>query len=448
MFYRSTVIFGILLLAASAAAPASGGPYYLTDLGTIGGTSSYAMAVNDSGEVAGATTTSTALTTTAAVYTGGAWDNIGALVGTKVGYANGITDSGLVSCGRTLTISYIYNLNTGQVINMQTQPGVCNGVSNHCGCDSYFGGEYPSPTPINSSGQIVGYYVTSVDDYNLLVYSGGTNGSTSVVTTPATDTTQLTDASGISDSGVVVGNYAFGPNPARIGFYYQNGTEYDIANMNYPEAINGNTVVGANDAGSAVDAAIYTLGASSATDIGGLPGAVQTIAYGVNSAGTVVGFSDSDAFVYSNGTMTDLNSLIIGPNPFSELQVAYGISSNGEYIVGDGTTSTGNTHGFLLTAAIPGDAIGDGTVDINDLTIVLTHYGQTGQTWSDGEFTGSGTVDINDLTIVLAHYGDSVGAGAGSLSAVPEPGGLVLLAASGFFGLLACARRKRWKDEG
>ena len=26
-------------------------------------------------------------------------------------------------------------------------------------------------------------------------------------------------------------------------------------------------------------------------------------------------------------------------------------------------------------------------------------------TWTQGEFTGDGTVDINDLTIVLAHYG-------------------------------------------
>ena len=54
---------------------------------------------------------------------------------------------------------------------------------------------------------------------------------------------------------------------------------------------------------------------------------------------------------------------------------------------------------------LPGDANHDGKVDINDLTIVLAHYGQTGTTWSQGEFTGDGTVDINDLTIVLAHYG-------------------------------------------
>ena len=75
----------------------------------------------------------------------------------------------------------------------------------------------------------------------------------------------------------------------------------------------------------------------------------------------------------------------------------------------------------ILTPALPGDANLDGTVDINDLTVVLSHYGQTGMTWSQGEFTGDGTVDINDLTIVLAHYGQSAerrprhGAGAGAV---------------------------------
>ena len=62
-----------------------------------------------------------------------------------------------------------------------------------------------------------------------------------------------------------------------------------------------------------------------------------------------------------------------------------------------------------ITHLLPGDANGDGKVDINDLTIVLAHYGQTGMTWAQGEFTGDGTVDINDLTIVLANYGQSAG---------------------------------------
>ncbi len=266
----------------------------------------------------------------------------------------------------------------------------------------------------------------------------------------------------INNNGVIVGNYSIGMNPTPTGFYYANGAEHDISNMSSPEAIVGNEVVGTNydDSTGTVtqDAMIYTLGDASATNIGTLGYADQTIPYGVSSSGTVVGTgttsptaSAMDAFVYSNGTMTDLNAQIIGPNPFLDLNVATAISANGVYVVGDGTVTNAadianggvSTSGFLLTPAIPGDANGDGRVDINDLTIVLAHYGQTGQTWADGEFTGDGTVDINDLTIVLANYNQSIASAAGNLSAVPEPGTLLLLAA-GLGGLLAAG----WKRVG
>jgi hypothetical protein len=103
--------------------------------------------------------------------------------------------------------------------------------------------------------------------------------------------------------------------------------------------------------------------------------------------------------------------------------------------------STGRSIASLsAVATIPGDANGDGQVDINDLTIVLANYNQTGMTWSQGEFTGSGTVDINDLTIVLADYNTGVGASAARLSGVPEPSCLVLLAI-GASGLVLAWRR-------
>jgi hypothetical protein len=108
---------------------------------------------------------------------------------------------------------------------------------------------------------------------------------------------------------------------------------------------------------------------------------------------------------------------------------------------------TGGTEGnlslFNLTfpsSPLRGDANGDGKVDINDLTIVLANYGQTGATWTQGEFTGDGTVDINDLTIVLANYGGTLG--SSPPDAVPEPSTL-LLAAAGLLGALRFAGRRR-----
>ena len=169
---------------------------------------------------------------------------------------------------------------------------MCNGLVNHCGTDTYpyDSVTYQTGTPMNSSGEIVGFYNPTSDSTspNLFVYSGGMNGSTSTVTTPQTGQGgNITGASGINNDGVVVGNYQLGDNPNPTGFYYQNGTLYTISNMGCPEAINGNEVVGCDNDGVA---AIYTLGAGSATSIGTL-GGYQSIAYAVSSAGTVVGYS-------------------------------------------------------------------------------------------------------------------------------------------------------------
>ena len=123
----------------------------------------------------------------------------------------------------------------------------------------------------------------------------------------------------------------------------------------------------------------------------------------------------------------------VDTSAWSSLQFADGVNNFGE-VVGYGYTG-GDFHAFALlrsNAPIPGDANFDGKVDINDLTIVLAHYNQTGATWATGDFLGNGRVDINDLTIVLAHYGQSLSASAAGIAAVPEPSVLILLAGGGW----------------
>ena len=81
-------------------------------------------------------------------------------------------------------------------------------------------------------------------------------------------------------------------------------------------------------------------------------------------------------------------------------------------------------------------------MDINDLTIVLTSFGKTGMTWSQGNFIGNGAVDVNDLTIVLSNFGETAASAAVGMAPVPEPGAIAILLA-GAIGLLAYAWR-RW----
>ena len=93
-------------------------------------------------------------------------------------------------------------------------------------------------------------------------------------------------------------------------------------------------------------------------------------------------------------------------------------------------------------AALPGDANGDGNVDVNDLTVVLTNFGRTGMTWSQGDFNGDGAVNVNDLTIMLTNFGQSFSSPAAAAAAVPEPATLLLAAAGAIALLLGCVKRR------
>jgi probable HAF family extracellular repeat protein len=178
-------------------------------------------------------------------------------------------------------------------------------------------------------------------------------GLTTEVTTPAFGGAGNAMVSGINDSGVTIGWYGISGNPTGLGFY-NNGSCNVIGGMTYPYCIVGNNVVGMSY--SPPDAAVYTLGAGSATSIGTLAGDTGSAAYGVNAAGTTVvgtswnGSGAYHAFLYSGGVMSQLSSFVSGTDPFSSLAYATAISQNGNYIVGYGTTPSGQTHGFLLTA--------------------------------------------------------------------------------------------------
>ena len=172
--------------------------------------------------------------------------------------------------------------------------------------------------------------------------------------------------------------------------------------------------------------------------------------YAINGSGVIAGGQVNwrGGFVNYTGQPGDnvnlygmLPSAVAAANTAMD---AYGLDDNGDIA---GLVNNPNTlayTGYFLSPAIPGDANLDGRVDINDLTVVLAHYGSTGMTWTQGEFTGDGTVDINDLTIVLAHYNQTFGTAKGAVAAVPEPASIVLIRRCAAAVLAASGRRRRW----
>src|SRR5207302_8546748 len=89
-----------------------------------------------------------------------------------------------------------------------------------------------------------------------------------------------------------------------------------------------------------------------ATDDLGTLGGTQSVGYGINDSGQVVGYANTTgnavahAFLYSGGAMHDLNSLIPADSGW-ELQQASGINDAGQ-IAGSGYLN-GRYHAFLLT---------------------------------------------------------------------------------------------------
>ena len=302
---------------------------------------------------------------------------------------------------------------------------------------------------LNTSGQAVGVAATGGPaDAHAAVWTYTISGG-SVTSQTATDLQPAVTAAfptalssnlvSINSSGLAVGEWGPGGGTVLVGlanpggaFTYNVNTETvtplpgfyigmrSFANINYYSGFQA-----INDSGEVV---------------GCIANAANTEAEGTTSAA-----GGYDAAIWKNGTTTDLNTLYapaLAGTGFV-LDNATAIDDNGD-IAGYGHDAAGNVEqAFQLQALLPGDANEDGRVDINDLTIVLSNYGQTGTTWSQGEFTGDGRVDINDLTIVLAHYNQSTGSSAGYVSAVPEPGALGLALAAALVGLMACARRNR-----
>lgn len=115
------------------------------------------------------------------------------------------------------------------------------------------------------------------------------------------------------------------------------------------------------------------------------------------------------------------------------------------YAFWDEIHPTALAHQWIATAAwvelqVEGDFTGDGFVGIDDLDLLLAHWGATVTPFdlAQGDWTGDGRVDQQDLDRVLGNWG----AGEPPAVNIPEPGGLLAI------GTLALLVFRRGVDPG
>ncbi|MBN2290934.1 MAG: carbohydrate-binding protein, partial [Pirellulales bacterium] len=64
---------------------------------------------------------------------------------------------------------------------------------------------------------------------------------------------------------------------------------------------------------------------------------------------------------------------------------------------------------LITVTPLPGDANGDGSVDVSDLGTLATNYGtSSGAEWGDGDFNFDGKVNQADLSILVSKYGQTI----------------------------------------
>jgi hypothetical protein len=243
-------------------------------------------------------------------------------------------------------------------------------------------------------------------------------------------TTYTTNFNGISDGGVIVGQYDL-TSSNRVGFLLQGNTRTDLpqyqSNLNTSplDLNNAGQVVGVTSttAANANDGSGFLYENGSFSEVYQHPGGVRTQFNSINNAGLIVGrWRDSNnitrGLIYQNGVGTsyeiqgNLNTHFFGVNDSNDI---VGYVQNGSV-----------TRGFLLKNATDPDPL-------NDNFFYLDYPGTNA--------SGSRSYALNDQNFVVGTYN---GFNQAYLVAVPEPSTLILAAGTMIAGM--CTYRWRRKQ--
>jgi len=356
-----------LAAVAGLVVPISAQQYSITNLGSLGGSFvfTYPNAINNSGQVAGTADNAdfslfTPFRTERNSPINPLTDNLGVLpgVGATTGSATSVNDSGQVtgnaftpvvgSPGSFFTTAYRADPGNSTLVNLGTRtisgwPGTPSSLGNH----------------INNSGQVTGGATTeeaavpcgaTVNGQAFLTAADGPVSSAEDVGTLQVGNCGYSFGYAVNNSGQVVGY-------SNVGGLFSSTTHAFLATSGVANqdlgTLGGNisTAVAINDAGQVVGSsdfnpsmpyhphAFLATATSPMKDLGTL-GGTYAQANSINNAGQIVGTSTlsgdtvGDTFIYQNGTMTDLQTLIPAGSGWV-LQNVQGINDVGQ-IVGNG----------------------------------------------------------------------------------------------------------------
>ncbi len=306
--------------------------YQLTDLGALPGTNSYALGINNQGQVVGYFQTFGG--THAFLYSSGTTTDLG-LLGGGSAYALSINDPGqIVGFAEVTNSAHAFLFSNGAMTDLGT-----------------LGGSASFAFGINSAGEVVGYIDTANGARAFLyntsgLYQLGTLGGTNSFAYGINSFTQITGTSSTDNDG------------RTQAFLWQNGALLNLDSL-LPAGSGWEleNAHGINDKGEIAGWGTingqqrgFLYGNGSVTDLDTLPGGTNSFALGLNNGGQIVGVSSTHsgtthAFLWQNGAMTDLNDLLPKDSGW-ELREARGINDFGQ-MVGWGIFN-GEERAFLL----------------------------------------------------------------------------------------------------
>jgi probable HAF family extracellular repeat protein len=315
--------------------------YTMTDLGTIAGYKDFtAMGLNNTGQVVGYAGKSAVYYDTRGlqgfVYRGGVLQAVGG----KNSSANGINDSGQI-VGSFAVNGYAHPfLASNSTVKDLYRSIVGSGQTS-------WSPDLAIAHAINNSGQIAGETLTGYGDQTAWVY-----GNSSIHSMTGADNSA---ALAINNKGMTAGfsgsvSYGHGFRAAGsvpqdlgvIGGIFGSSTGYALNDAGLVAGVSDRMDADYNNLPR--HAFLYVGGVM--RDLGALPGPGDSAAHGLNNQGIVVGSSGGHPFVFRNGKMTDVNSLVT-LKPGMMLNDAVAINDRGQIAV-NGTIG-GHTRAYLLT---------------------------------------------------------------------------------------------------